>query len=202
MKELTLNLTEQKQLESICNLLYSKPGVQFRITGNYITFLGPRLFFGTFWPKRKRIHYLDLCLSDIPKKLSKLKWKNLDLVATFHEGAMDALRNPNDSIVNYLFSEVLKVKIPKIFLDCETVFIPLPGSSVYLKEAPFNRTLSLNLEDNKKTILPLRISKGKKHSEVNLDVLQKAFRELTQEAKIVTFSLLLYLGIYTAQLLL
>ncbi len=113
---------------------YSK--ITISRTGN-VKFFRRGIF--KLWP-RVTMHFLDLCLNSIPKRMSMNRYGNLELTATYFAKISILLKSTAlDHIVQYLWTEFLKVKMVDFFYDYNSVVIPLPQGGLVRESLAPNR---------------------------------------------------------------
>ena len=110
------------------------PGVKDKITELTMNSSGVMKFFrrGLFklFP-RVKIHYLELCLEGIPRRMSKNRYGNDELTNIYFRKIAHLLKTQSlNFIVGYLWDEFLKVNVVDVLLDLNTVLVALPNGTI------------------------------------------------------------------------
>jgi len=64
--------------------------------------------------KRTKVSYELLTMHYLPKKLTMLKYDNLDFLGSVIED-VTSVRLKNEDVINYFYTEIVKIKYPHIF---------------------------------------------------------------------------------------
>ena len=151
---------------------------------------------------RVKIHYLDLCLEGIPKRMSKNRYGNDELTTIYYKKLGVLLKtNSLNFAIDYLWDEFMKVKVADILYDLNAMLIPLPnGVLVRQHLAPTRVLQSHNYAEDVKE-LNITISDGtiirmpdKKPPELSLE-------DLLTGVKVGVATLALFLSLNMTQVI-
>ncbi len=91
---------------------------------------------------RARIHYLDLCLESIPRRMSMNRYGNTDLTSVYYKRIGILLKSGSlNYMVDYLWEEMMKVRVIDPLFDLNSYVIPLPNGFLIREYLPDTRAL-------------------------------------------------------------
>ena len=82
------------------------------------------------YPQAK-IHFSDLCLADIPRRMSMSRYGNTDLTRQYFKEITVRLRPGSlNYVVDYLWEEFMKVRVIDTMFDLNSMIVPFPNGTL------------------------------------------------------------------------
>lgn len=151
---------------------------------------------------KKKIHYLELCLESIPRRMSLNRYGNTSLTKIYYQKIASLIKTGSmNYMVDYLWEEILKVRIIDPLFDLNSYVIPLESGYLIRQYMPDTRVISQTAVENCDQPKMEIIRSGDsiiKTSEMPNKTL--SLRELLEESKVQVASVIIFATLNLGQL--